>query len=515
MAVTTTYKRQEETARNTQPMKSSMPYNGMNGVSQNTANNLGNYQQGYQQGQQVSQAQQNLQKIQAQKPQGYNSKYQGALDNIMAQIQNPKEFKYEFNGDNLFKNYADLYTQKAKQASMDTMGMAAGLTGGYGNSYAQNVATQAYQQNLLPLYDKGMELSQQAYQRYQDQLGNQKDIYNMLQGADESAYGRYRDTVGDWQNEEQQAYNRMMDADEMDYARYRDALDYWNGLAQVENAAYNTEAERQEAIRQYDQDFAEAQRINNRNYDRSVLESDRDYDYNAMRDARDYERAVLENDRDFAEAQRLNNRNYDRDVLESDRDFAENQRLNDRNYNEDVRRYNTDNQYRYDTLNWQKETDARDYNESVRQNEQNYAYKYVTAILANGQMPSRDLLAAAGLSEADARLLMAQMQASGGAVQQPTTVEDPQKYVQLDGKYYNVAGDNGQITTKNVQSTVPKNSIVTNLGTDNRTTANTTGNKNTNASNGKTSGTGNSISTASANKATNTLLQKAKKLMGG
>ena len=56
MAISTTYtKRQEELAKNQPAVGSNKAYNGMQGVSENTANNLGNYQQGYQQSQQVQQ----------------------------------------------------------------------------------------------------------------------------------------------------------------------------------------------------------------------------------------------------------------------------------------------------------------------------------------------------------------------------------------------------------------------------------------------------------------------------
>jgi hypothetical protein len=269
----------------------------MQGVSNPTAQRLGQAQQGYKQGDQVTAAQDTLSRIQANRPQSYTSKYQPMLDDIMNKIQNPGEFKYEFNGDNLFKNYADLFTQKGKQASMDTMGQAAALTGGYGNSYAQAAGNQAYQQYLLSLYDRGMDLRDRAYQGYRDNLGDLKDQYGMLQGADETDYGRYRDTVADWTNEEQQAYNRMQDAQNFDYTQYQNDLNYWTGLAQVENAAWTTEQQRQEAIRQYNQ---------------------------------------------------------------------------------------------------------------------NYAMDTILRIAANGQMPSADLLRAAGLSEADARALMAQIQPSGG-----------------------------------------------------------------------------------------------------
>jgi hypothetical protein len=318
MAVTN-YKKQEELAKQTTPVQSATPYNGLEGVSQNTANNLGNYQQGYKPSEQVTAAQQTLQQIQAQKPQGYTSKYQPALDNIMQQIQNPKEFKYEFNGDNLFKAYADLYTQKGKQASADAMGQAAGLTGGYGNSYGQNVGTQAYQQYLLSLYDKGLDLRDRAYQQYRDDQGALQDQYNILFDADNAGYDRFRDTVGDWQREEALAAERAQQAEDSDYDRYLDALNYYTGLAQTENADYRSEQERQEAIRQYEQ-----------NYARSVYENDRDF--NANQAARE-----MSNARDIA-----------------------------------------------------------------------------IAILQNGNMPTAELLKAAGISEPDARAMMAQMMAGAG-----------------------------------------------------------------------------------------------------
>ena len=341
MAITNV-KKQEETARNTQPAQASSPYNGMQGVSANTANNLGNYQQGYKPSEAVTAAQQNLQNVQAQKPQNYASKYSGALDNILAQIQNPQEFKYEFNADNLFKNYADLYTQKGKQAALDTMGQAAGLTGGYGNSYATNAANQAYQQYLLSLYDKGIDLYDRARQRYQDDLANNYNIYNTLYNADQADYGKYRDTVADWQAERDYYSNAYNNERNFDYNDYSNMLNYYTTLAGTENAAW------------------------------------------------------------------LN-----------DQQMAANQAAEDRKY----------------------------------------AYNYAMSILQNGQMPSDEILAAAGLSRADAQKMMAQMipagsgygggpggNPSGGnnpvAVRGSTTLDGNPKNLQGNPIYY-VQDSNG------------------------------------------------------------------------
>ena len=49
---------------------------------------------------------------------------------------NREKFQYDVNEDALYHQYKDLYTMQGQQAMVDTMGQAATLTGGYGNSYA-------------------------------------------------------------------------------------------------------------------------------------------------------------------------------------------------------------------------------------------------------------------------------------------------------------------------------------------------------------------------------------------
>ena len=280
----------KQALQNQQQTKASQPsqYTGLQGVNGNTAQQLGNLQQGYQQGDAVTAAQQQLQQVMDRKPQGYESKYGQQLDQILNQITNPEKFKYSFNGDELFKSYADQYTQLGKQAAQNAMGQAAALTGGYGNSYAQQAANQQYQQYLLGLYDKGMDMYDRAYQRYQAGQNGLMDQFNVLNQADQTAYGRYRDDVGDWESERNYYTGRADTEAERDYGRYTNERDYYTGLAQVENADYRSEQERQEAIRQYEQNFAEEQR----QFDAQLAENKRQWDqqfnYQKMSDQQKY-----------------------------------------------------------------------------------------------------------------------------------------------------------------------------------------------------------------------------------
>lgn len=98
-----------------------------------------------------------------------NQPYIDQLNSLYDQIMNRKPFQYDLNGDLLYRQMADRYTQLGQQAMRDTMGQAAALTGGYGNSYANQVGNQAYQQYLTALNDNIPQLWDRAYQVYQDQ----------------------------------------------------------------------------------------------------------------------------------------------------------------------------------------------------------------------------------------------------------------------------------------------------------------------------------------------------------
>ena len=98
-----------------------------------------------------------------------NQPYVDQLNSLYDQIMHRKPFQYDLNGDLLYREMADRYTQMGQQAMRDTMGQAAALTGGYGNSYASQVGNQAYQQYLTALNDNIPQLWDRAYQVYQDQ----------------------------------------------------------------------------------------------------------------------------------------------------------------------------------------------------------------------------------------------------------------------------------------------------------------------------------------------------------
>lgn len=95
-----------------------------------------------------------------------NQPYVDQLNSLYDQIMNRKPFQYDLNSDLLYKQMADQYTQMGQQAMMDTMGQAAALTGGYGNSYAQSVGNQTYQQYMTGLSEQIPSLYDRALNAY-------------------------------------------------------------------------------------------------------------------------------------------------------------------------------------------------------------------------------------------------------------------------------------------------------------------------------------------------------------
>lgn len=98
--------------------------------------------------------------------------YQAQANALYQQLMERGDFRYDLQGDMLYRQYADQYSQLGQQAMRDAMGTAAGLTGGYGNSYANMVGNQAYQQYLGQLNAMVPEFYDRAYQRWQDE-GNE------------------------------------------------------------------------------------------------------------------------------------------------------------------------------------------------------------------------------------------------------------------------------------------------------------------------------------------------------
>lgn len=178
-----------------------------------------------------------MQSVESERPDPFESRYESQIQGILDTIYNRKPFDIntDANYNQLYDLYKEQYTAQADKAMRDTMASMNAATGGYGSTYSGAVAQQAYDSTMQNLNDRNMQLMQLAYGMYADDRANDYNKLGAFQGQDNIEYGRYRDTVSDWQNDRNyyasqywnstgDDENRYQYDDSTEYGRYNDAV---------------------------------------------------------------------------------------------------------------------------------------------------------------------------------------------------------------------------------------------------------------------------------------------------
>lgn len=178
----------------------------------------------YRPGQQVTDAADALKQWQQNRPADYQSSYQDKINSLLGQLLERENFQYSYTRDPLYRQYEQLYTQNAHNASADAAAQAAALTGGYGSSYATSAAQQAYQQQIGGLASAIPTLYNLALDTYQsggEELVNRLD---QLNGQEQNAQTLYDRQLQDYYTQLQQKGEAYNDAYAKDYCQYQEHL---------------------------------------------------------------------------------------------------------------------------------------------------------------------------------------------------------------------------------------------------------------------------------------------------
>ena len=174
----------------------------------------------------------------------YQSGHEAQLNDLYNRIMNREPFTYDMNGDALYQQYKSQYQTLGRQAMKDTMGQAAGLTGGYGSTYSQSVGQQAYNAYLQQLNNIVQDLYDRAYNIYNQQTQDLYNMYGLERDAENQDYSRHRDDVSDYwtnlsylQSADEQEYNRYTNAENTAYSRQQDY--YQRLVSLITQAGYN------------------------------------------------------------------------------------------------------------------------------------------------------------------------------------------------------------------------------------------------------------------------------------
>lgn len=166
--------------------------------------------------------------------------YGQQIDDALNKILNRQPFSYNMNADPLYNQYKDQYIRGGKLAMQDTMGQAAQLTGGYGNSYASTAGNQAYQGYLTGLNDKMPDLYSLALSKYNADGDAMRDNLGLLQGMQQQELDQHNRKMTEYRTELDRLDALFADSQKWDYQNARDAI-----------ADAQWQAEFNEAVRQW------------------------------------------------------------------------------------------------------------------------------------------------------------------------------------------------------------------------------------------------------------------------
>ena len=117
--------------------------------------------------------------------------YEEKLKNYLQQIENRKQFSFDVNKDAMYQQLKENYDQQGKLAMENTMGQAAAMTGGYGNSYAQTVGQQVYMQSMKDLNEMVPTIQSMAQEKYDQETNDLYTKYSLYKGLSDESYNKY------------------------------------------------------------------------------------------------------------------------------------------------------------------------------------------------------------------------------------------------------------------------------------------------------------------------------------
>ena len=200
----------------------------------------------YKPSQDVNDAKAQLEAWQNKRPAAYQSAYQSQIDDRLAQLLGRSSFQYSYAQDPLYRQYAQAYTQNARNASADAAAQAAALTGGYGSSYAVSAAQQAYQQQIGALTDAIPTLYRLALDTYTSTGDELVEGLDQLNAQEQSAQGLYNNELADYYTQLEQKGDAYNDAYAKDYGQYQDYLNQLDALYGYYSSQEQAEAARKQ-----------------------------------------------------------------------------------------------------------------------------------------------------------------------------------------------------------------------------------------------------------------------------
>ena len=192
----------------------------------------------------------------------YESRYDEQMQGLLDEIVNRQPYLYNLETDPVWSAYKKQYTREGQRATADTLAQVSAMTGGMPSSYAATAAQQAGDYYATQMADMIPQLYQQAYDRYLAEYQMKQQDLSAVQSMEQMDYGKYIDSLGQWNTDRNFAYNQWQDGynmlynnlgamqgqDDREYGRYMDDLNWGaqqNAARQEQAALAQTDAQAQ------------------------------------------------------------------------------------------------------------------------------------------------------------------------------------------------------------------------------------------------------------------------------
>ena len=113
----------------------------------------------------------------------YRSRNQEEIDKLTNEYTQ-REFEYDAAKDEAYRDYANMMAASGQKAMTDTMGKAAAMTGGYGNSYAATAGQSVYNDYMEQVAGAQTEFEDRAYARFANENARLMDKIGALENQE-------------------------------------------------------------------------------------------------------------------------------------------------------------------------------------------------------------------------------------------------------------------------------------------------------------------------------------------
>lgn len=167
---------------------------------------------------------QDAENINIEQPNTYADQLEAAVANV------GKPYQYDFNADQLYQDYKKGYMTEAQKAKNNVIKAGKTLTGGYPDTYVDSVAQQQYSNYMTEIGRLAPAFENLAYSQHMMENEDALKQASMLAELSDTEYGRYRDLIGDAQDNRKYEFNNYKydTGSEADQAQLANKLDTAN-----------------------------------------------------------------------------------------------------------------------------------------------------------------------------------------------------------------------------------------------------------------------------------------------